>query len=129
MKRQSTLGKRVLKPDGWHDDRGLIPVDGGPWDPPMTDEEIACAARSDPDAQPTPERDLATRPAMTAIQRIRRRMGLTQREFAGRYHIPLGTLRDWEQGRVEPDTTAQAYITVIETAPLTVQQALEQRGR
>jgi DNA-binding transcriptional regulator YiaG len=30
-------------------------------------------------------------------------VGLTQEEFAGRYHIPIGTMRDWEQGRSEPD--------------------------
>ncbi len=28
---------------------------------------------------------------------IRRALGLTQEEFAARYRIPLGTLRDWEQ--------------------------------
>ena len=26
-----------------------------------------------------------------------------QEEFAARFRIPLGTLRDWEQGRSEPD--------------------------
>jgi putative transcriptional regulator len=34
---------------------------------------------------------------------IRRALELTQEEFAARYHIPLGTLRDWEQDRTEPD--------------------------
>jgi putative transcriptional regulator len=32
---------------------------------------------------------------------------LTQEEFAARYHIPLGILRDWEQGRTEPDQPAR----------------------
>lgn len=44
---------------------------------------------------------------------IRRALGLTQEEFAGRFHIPLGTLRDWEQGAAAPDQSARAYITVI----------------
>ena len=34
---------------------------------------------------------------------MRRALGLTQEEFATRYHIPIGTLRDWEQGRAQPD--------------------------
>jgi putative transcriptional regulator len=36
---------------------------------------------------------------------------LTQEEFAVRYHIPLGTLRDWEQARAEPDQPTKAYLT------------------
>ena len=34
---------------------------------------------------------------------IRRALGLSQEEFAARYRIPIGTLRDWEQGRTTPD--------------------------
>src|SRR3984893_6639396 len=43
---------------------------------------------------------------------IRRALGLSQEDFAARYHIPLGTLRDWEQGRAEPDQAARAYLRV-----------------
>ena len=39
---------------------------------------------------------------------IRRALELTQEEFAARYHIPLGTLRDWEQGRAAPDQPTRA---------------------
>jgi putative transcriptional regulator len=49
---------------------------------------------------------------------------LTQEEFAVRYHIPLGTLRDWEQGRCEPDQPARAYLTVIAHDPEGVKRAL-----
>jgi len=45
------------------------------------------------------------------------RLTLTQEEFASRYGIPLGTLRDWEQGRTEPDATAKAYLKVIAAEP------------
>jgi putative transcriptional regulator len=48
---------------------------------------------------------------------IRRALELTQEEFAARYHIPLGTLRDWEQGRAEPDQPARAYLTLIARDP------------
>jgi putative transcriptional regulator len=50
---------------------------------------------------------------------------LTQEEFAARYHIPIGTLRDWEQGRSEPDQPARAYLTVISHDPEGVRRALE----
>jgi putative transcriptional regulator len=49
---------------------------------------------------------------------------MTQEEFAARYHIPLGTLRDWEQGRCEPDQPARAYLTVIAHDPEGVTRAL-----
>ena len=56
---------------------------------------------------------------------LRRALGLSQEEFAARYHIPLGTLRDWEQGRSEPDQPARAYLTVIARDPEGVRIALE----
>ena len=56
---------------------------------------------------------------------LRRALGLTQEEFAARYHIPIGTLRDWEQGRSEPDQPARAYLTVISRDPEGVRRALE----
>jgi putative transcriptional regulator len=55
---------------------------------------------------------------------IRRALGLSQEDFATRYHIPIGTLRDWEQGRVEPDRAARAYLTVIARDREAVQRAL-----
>ena len=44
--------------------------------------------------------------------------------LAGRFHIPLGTLRDLEQGRKEPDAAARAYLVVIARNPLAVAEAL-----
>ena len=55
---------------------------------------------------------------------IRRALGLSQEEFAGRFHVPLGTLRDWEQGRKEPDAAARAYLKVIGRNPEAVSEAL-----
>jgi putative transcriptional regulator len=43
----------------------------------------------------------------------RRALGLTQEEFSARFQIPLGTLRDWEQGAAQPDQTARAYLKAI----------------
>jgi putative transcriptional regulator len=58
------------------------------------------------------------------VKTVRRALGLTQEEFAARYDIPVGTLRDWEQGRTQPDRPARAYIKVIASNPEWVSQAL-----
>lgn len=92
---------------------------------PMTEAEIAAAATLDPDAQPmTPEQWHAAR-RVPRIKSLRRALALTQEEFAARYQIPLGTLRDWEQGRREPDQPAKAYLTVIARDPDGVRKALD----
>jgi putative transcriptional regulator len=58
------------------------------------------------------------------IKRIRWQLGLSQEDFAHRFEIPIGTLRDWEQGRSNPDRPALAYLKVIGTDPEFVGQAL-----
>jgi putative transcriptional regulator len=49
---------------------------------------------------------------------------LTQEQFAERFHIPLGTLRDWKQVAAQPDQSARAYLTVIARDPEAVRKAL-----
>jgi len=91
---------------------------------PMTPQQIEDAARADPDAQPLSPADLKRMKQTPRAKIIRRALGLTQEEFAVRYRIPLGTLRDWEQGRTEPDQPARAYLTVIARDPKGVTTAL-----
>ena len=57
--------------------------------------------------------DLRGMKRVPQVKVIRRALELTQEEFAVRYHIPIGTLRDWEQVRSKPDQTSQAYLTLI----------------
>jgi putative transcriptional regulator len=95
---------------------------------PMTEEEIEAAAWADPDARPFTPEERAKARRVPRIKTLRRALGLTQEEFAARYRIPLGTLRDWEQGRSEPDQPARAYLTVIASDPEGVRRAL-QNGR
>jgi putative transcriptional regulator len=65
----------------------------------ITDDEVMAAAQADPDARPmTPEQIRRTR-RVPRPKTLRRALALTQEEFAAGYHIPIGTLRDWEQGR------------------------------
>jgi putative transcriptional regulator len=90
----------------------------------MTDEEVTAAAMSDPDAQPMTPVQLRAAGRVPRTRTLRRALALTQEEFAARYHIPLGTLRDWEQGRCEPDQPARAYLAVIAHDPEGVKRAL-----
>jgi len=96
---------------------------------PMTDEEIEAAAWADPDARPLTLEERAKVKQVPRIKTLRRALRLTQEEFATRYRIPLGTLRDWEQGRSEPDQPARAYLTVIANDPEGVQKALAPRPK
>jgi putative transcriptional regulator len=79
----------------------------------MTEAEIEAAAAADPDARPMTPEELQTARQVPRVKTLRRALGLTQQEFAARYRIPLGTLRDWEQGRTEPDQPPRAYLTVV----------------
>jgi putative transcriptional regulator len=90
----------------------------------MSAAERHAAAVSDPDAQPLTTDDLARMRPTPRVKIIRRALGLSQDEFAARFHIPLGTLRDWEQGRKEPDAAARAFLVVIAREPEAVQRAL-----
>jgi putative transcriptional regulator len=91
----------------------------------MTEAQRHEAALNDPDARPLSEEDLTRMKRTPQVKIIRRALGLSQEDFAARYHIPIGTLRDWEQGRVEPDQAARAYLTVIARDPEAVSRALK----
>jgi putative transcriptional regulator len=114
--------------------KNTVWVEHKPGDPPietgtdwvavraLTDEQIHEAALADPDAQPIPpgsEDELAKRglTKIVNVKKLRARLDLTQEAFAARYRIPIGTLRDWEQGRKLPDAPARAYLTIIARDP------------
>jgi putative transcriptional regulator len=90
----------------------------------MTDAQRRQAARDDPNARPLTDDDFRRMKRTPQVRIIRRALGISQEEFAARYRIPLGTLRDWEQGRVEPDQAARAYLTVIAHDPEAAHKAL-----
>jgi putative transcriptional regulator len=85
---------------------------------------IEKAARADRDARPLTAADFVHMKRTPQAKIIRRALELTQEEFALRYHIPLGTLRDWEQGRSEPDQPTRAYLTLIARDPEHVDRTL-----
>jgi putative transcriptional regulator len=85
---------------------------------PMTEGEVEA------DARPMELIDSGAARRVPRLKTLRRALALTQEEFAACYHIPLGTLRDWEQGRSEPDQPARAYLRVIACDPEGVRKAL-----
>ncbi len=58
------------------------------------------------------------------IRMTRTKLGLTQAEFASRFRVPVGTLRDWEQARATPPDFAVAYVRVIGQHPEMVAKAV-----
>jgi putative transcriptional regulator len=91
----------------------------------MTDEEITAAALSDPDNPPLTDEELEWMRTTLAARRVREKLGLTQKQFAERYQISYGRLRDLEQGRtVREDTALLAYLRVIDREPEAVARAL-----
>jgi putative transcriptional regulator len=90
----------------------------------MTEAEKHAAALGDPDNRPLTEVDMKRMKRTPQVKIIRRALGISQEDFAARYRIPIGTLRDWEQGRVAPDQAARAYLTVIARDPEAVRKAL-----
>jgi putative transcriptional regulator len=91
----------------------------------MTEAEVLAAAKADPDNRPLTPKALAGMKPVARVRTLRRALSLTQEEFALRYQIPLGTLRDWEQGRSQPDQPARAYLAVIARDPEHVRKALQ----
>jgi putative transcriptional regulator len=49
---------------------------------------------------------------------------MSQQEFSRVYRIPLATLKNWEQGRRQPDAPAAAYLQVIAKHPREAREAL-----
>jgi putative transcriptional regulator len=87
----------------------------------QTDEDIVRNVASDPDAVPI----LTAGETAAAIARtVRKRLGLSQAEFAARFHVPAGTLRDWRQNQRQLDAPALAYLRVIAREPEMVARAL-----
>jgi len=117
---------------------GIARVDRKPGDPlrdtetdwtlveAMTDEGIHAAALADPDAQPLPVDGAGLRKVVN-VRKLRERLGLTQEAFSAAYRIPLGTLRDWEQRRKNPDATARAFLEIIDHDPIGVAATLARR--
>jgi putative transcriptional regulator len=90
----------------------------------MSDDEVAAAALSDPDAQPLGPAQLAKMRRISRVKAMRQRLAMTQEEFARAFHLPISTLRDWEQHRSKPDAPARALLLAIERNPALMRRLL-----
>ena len=94
-----------------------------------TEHEIARQIASDPDVPEMTEADLRRarrvyNPPVPNVKAIRRKLGLSQAEFAQQFGFSVRTVQQWEQGRAVPDRPARILLRVIETAPQAVERAL-----
>ena len=94
----------------------------------MTDEQVVAAALSDPDAQPLSPEQLAKMRRVSRVKVLRQRLAMTQAEFAEAFHLPITTLRDWEQHRSVPDAPARALLLAIERDPEAMRRLLADRA-
>jgi putative transcriptional regulator len=72
-----------------------------------------------------PARRFASKPVDVAA--IRKRLALSQTQFARKFGLPVATVRDWEQGRRNPDSPARTLLKVIASRPESVIAALENK--
>jgi len=63
-------------------------------------------------------------PARIDVRTIRERTGLSQARFARSIGVQVTTLRNWEQGRRDPDGPARVLLSLIEKRPTIVLETL-----
>jgi putative transcriptional regulator len=93
-----------------------------------TDEEIDAMIASDPDTAPdmSDGRDWrrVISPRLPDVKAIRRKLRLSQAQFAKRFGFSVRTVQEWEQGRAVPDGPARVLLRVIEKSPKLVERAV-----
>jgi putative transcriptional regulator len=63
-------------------------------------------------------------PTPVNVRAIRQNLGLSQSKFAMRFGFTPATVRNWEQGRTQPDGPARVLLAVIAHHPDAVEDAL-----
>ena len=90
----------------------------------LTDADIEVAAEADLENPLLTDAELKQFRPVPNPKEIRKRLNMTQQQFSQQFELPLGTLRDWEQGTREPDSAAKSYLRVIAKNPQEVIKAL-----
>jgi putative transcriptional regulator len=62
------------------------------------------------------------------IRAVRRKLRLSQSEFAAKFGFQPATLKNWEQGRTRPDGPARVLLAVIARHPEAVEDSLRKVG-
>jgi putative transcriptional regulator len=79
-----------------------------------TDSEIRRQAIEDGEDPDAPDEPFEL---IVPVHVVRRKLGMSQRQFANAFRIPIGTIRNWEQNRVKPDPAARALLTILYRQP------------
>jgi putative transcriptional regulator len=58
------------------------------------------------------------------VAAIRNKTGLSQAAFARRIGVPVGTIRNWEQGRRSPQGPARILLALLDRNPRIVEETL-----
>jgi putative transcriptional regulator len=94
----------------------------------MTEEEIEANALSDPDNPPMTDEELARMMRVPQPKAIRERMGLSQHEFARRFHLSPQDVQKWEEGWPWPSWNDMLLLRIIDTHPEAVLDSFRQYG-
>ena len=65
-----------------------------------------------------------TPPAKVNVAQIRKKLGLSQKEFADHYGFAVSALREWEQGRRNPERSTRILLAIIAENPKMVEKTL-----
>ena len=103
-----------------------MPEDKTDWEAlrKLSAEDVERRALSDPDAKSLTDADFRRLKRSPRVRIVRMALGMTQEEFAQAYGIPVATLRDWEQGRRQPDQASRTLLKRIERMPREVRAVL-----
>ena len=58
------------------------------------------------------------------VSSIRKRLNMSQKEFAAAFGFPVATVQNWEQGRRKPEGSARVLLRIIEESPGAVEKVL-----
>jgi len=58
------------------------------------------------------------------VRSLRQKMGVSQSQFAARFGFTAATVRNWEQGRTQPDGPSRILLAVIAHHPEAVEDSL-----
>ncbi len=83
----------------------------------LSDDDVQARALSDPDNPPQTKEQLRRMTLAREVRLTRAKVGLSQPEFAARFHIGLARLRDFEQARSEPDFIVRVFLRMIYEDP------------
>jgi putative transcriptional regulator len=79
----------------------------------LTDAKAEAQALSDADNPPLTEQQLRRMALAREVRLVREKTGLSQPQFAARFHFSLARLRDFEQARSEPDFIVRVFLRMI----------------